>query len=86
VGRCLNGVVEEADGRGEPGRRDGGAGSGAAARGRRGGALEVEGAPDMWVPHVREIKRGRERRGERRRRSGPRGPKRGWAAGVGLGC
>jgi hypothetical protein len=34
--------VEEADGRGEPGRRDGGAGSGAAARGRRGGAWRLK--------------------------------------------
>jgi hypothetical protein len=29
-------------------------------RGEEEGALEVEGAPDMWVPHVRERKRGRE--------------------------
>jgi hypothetical protein len=42
VGRCLNGVVEEADGRGEPGRRDDGAGGrrgrekGGGAGGRRG--------------------------------------------------
>jgi hypothetical protein len=59
VRRRIEDGVEEADGRGEPGRRDGGAGSGAAARGRRGGALEVEGAPDMCVPHVRVRKRGR---------------------------
>jgi hypothetical protein len=32
----------------------------AAARGRKG--AEVEGAPDMWVPHVRERKRVERRR------------------------
>jgi hypothetical protein len=41
VRRCLDGVVEETDGRGEPGRRDGGAGGGAAGgcAGKGGGGL-----------------------------------------------
>jgi hypothetical protein len=37
-GRRIEDGEEEVDEHGEPGRRDGGAGSGAAARGRRGGA------------------------------------------------
>jgi hypothetical protein len=47
--------------------------------GEGGAALEVEGAPDMWVPHVRERKRG-ERRERGAGAGGPRGPERGWAA------
>jgi hypothetical protein len=52
-GRRIEDREEEVDERGEPGRRDGGAGSGAAARGRRGGrGLEVEDGPDRWAPPV----------------------------------
>jgi hypothetical protein len=72
VGRCLNGVVEEADGRGEPGRRDGGAGGGAAV-GRK-GRSEVGDDPDRWAPPVGGCVRGRERRsaGPRDKWAGPR--------------
>jgi hypothetical protein len=42
--------------------RPGTAGWPAAGGGRRRGRPEVEGAPDMWVPHVRERKRGERRR------------------------
>jgi hypothetical protein len=58
------------------GRRRGRAGK------KRGGALEVEGAPDMWVPHVRERKRGR----GGGREVGCFGPKAELGRGVGLDC
>jgi hypothetical protein len=61
--------------------RDGGAGCGAAGgcAGKKGMGRrpEVEGAPDMWVPHVRERKRGERGAGA----GGPAWAERGsWAA------
>jgi hypothetical protein len=62
--------------------RSGTAGWPAAGGGRRRGWPEVEGAPDMWVPHVRERKRGDRRRVTAgrvgRKMAGPRG----WAGVV----
>jgi hypothetical protein len=90
--------VEEADGRGEPGRRDGDAGGGAAV-GRK-GRPEVGDDPDRWAPPVGGCVR--EREGRRvgrvgRRRNGPVGlngranlvgRRKGWWVGpqVGLVC
>jgi hypothetical protein len=68
VGRCLNGVVEEADGRGEPGRRDGGAGGGGAVGWT--GRPVVGDDPDRWAPPVGGCER--ERSGAGRRTNGPR--------------
>jgi hypothetical protein len=76
VRRHLDGVVEETDGRGEPGRRDGGAG-GRRPRGEEGGRPEEEDGPDRWAPPVGGCVRERGRGGGR---SGPRGPKQMWAA------
>jgi hypothetical protein len=70
--------VVEAEGRGAVGN----GGMAAAGGGRRMGRPEVEGAPDMCVPHVRERKRGERRRvtagREGRKMAGPRG----WAGVV----
>jgi hypothetical protein len=52
------GVVEEADGRGEPGRRDGGAGSQRPRGERRGwGTAGGRRRPDRWAPPVSRRKR-----------------------------
>jgi hypothetical protein len=81
VRRRIEDGVEEADGRGEPGRRDGGAGSGAAARGRRGGRWRLK-EHLTCGSHMS----GREREGEEAGDVGPCGPEDGWAAGLGRCC